>query len=255
MKYNLNLSSSTGKIYFEAPTMNLLHSSRNFIAVMTLLIILVPGYHAFAESTINCHCFQDRSFDPADKFASDDYILATSFNSLLARSFTISKEQVVRLKMEEKVGQDDLLIGLKLTKITGGYLDQLLGLSGAGYTWPQIINGMEHQNPINNDKLAQDIKSGIPVGVAGDRVADEMISEFYAIPTEDVERYRAYGLSEKEIGLVLVLAHFKDAEPETFVDQYKKQGSSWSEIAFTMGLEPSAAGKLVLAFPAKQLSE
>jgi hypothetical protein len=235
--------------------MNLLNPRRYLFTVITLLIILVPSFNAFAESTINCHCFQDRSFDPGDRFAADDYILATSFNSLLARSFDISKEQVVRLKMEEKVGQDDLLVGLKLSKITGGYLDQLLGLSGAGYTWSQIINGMEQQSPINNDKLAQDIKSGIPVGAAGDMVADEMISEFYAVPNEDVQRYRAYGLSEKEIGLVLVLAHYKQEEPETFVDQYKKQGSSWSEIAFNMGLEPSAAGKLVLAFPAKQLSE
>jgi len=237
------------------PAMNLLHQRQYFLAVITLLIILTLGYQAFAESTINCHCFQDRSFNPDDKFASDDYILATSFNSLLARSFDISKEQVVRLKMEEKVGQADLLVGLKLTKLTGGYLDQLLGLSGAGYTWSQIIMGMEQQAPINSDKLALDIKSGMPVGTAGDRVADEMISEFYAVPAEDVERYRAYGLSDKEIGLVLVLAHYKDVKPETFVDQYKKQGSSWSEIAFNLGLEPSAAGKLVLVFPDKQLSE
>ena len=235
--------------------MNLLHQRRHLLTVITLLIILTSGYQAYAESTINCHCFQDRSFDPGDKFASDDYILATSFNSLLARSFDISKEQVVRLKMEEKVGQDDLLVGLKLTKLTGGYLDQLLGLRGAGYTWTQIIMGMEQQAPINSDKLAQDMRSGLPVGTAGDRVADEMISEFYAIPSEDVQRYRAYGLSEKEIGLILVLSYYKDEKAENFVAQYKNQGRSWSEIAFNLGLEPSAAGKLVLAYPARQVSE
>ena len=235
--------------------MNLLHQQRHLLTVITLLIILTSGFQAYAESTINCHCFQDRSFDPGDKFASDDYILATSFNSLLARSFDISKEQVVRLKMEEKVDQDDLLVGLKLTKLTGGYLDQLLGLRGAGYTWTQIITGMEQQAPINSDKLAQDMRSGLPVGTAGDRVADEMISEFYAIPAEDIQRYRAYGLSEKEIGLILVLSYYKDEKAETFVDQYKNQGRSWSEIAFNLGLEPSAAGKLVLAYPARQVSE
>jgi len=235
--------------------MNLLHQQRYLLTVITLLIILTSGYQAYAESTINCHCFQDRSFDPGDKFASDDYILATSFNSLLARSFDISKEQVVRLKMEEKVDQDDLLVGLKLTKLTGGYLDQLLGLRGAGYTWTQIIMGMEQQAPINSDNLAQDMRSGLPVGTAGDRIADEMISEFYTIPTEDVQRYRAYGLSEKEIGLILILSYYKDEKAETFVDQYKNQGRSWSEIAFNLGLEPSAAGKLVLAYPARQVSE
>ena len=235
--------------------MKLLLVNHQILFLITMFIILAPGHQASAESTINCHCFQNRSFDPGDKFASDDYILATSFNSLLARSFEISKEQVVRLKMEEKVSQDDLLVGLKLTKITGGYLDQLLGLSGAGYSWSDIILGMEQQKPIENDKLAQEIRAGIPVEAAGDRVADEMISEFYAIPVEDIQRYRSYDLSEKEIGLVFALAHYNDEKPETFVYQYKQQGRSWSEIAFNMGLEPSAAGKLVLAYPAKQLPQ
>jgi len=235
--------------------MKLLHLQYNLIFLIIIFIISAPGYHAMAESTINCHCFQYRSFDPEDRFASDDYILATSFNSLLARTFDISKEQVVRLKMEEKVSHDDLLVGLKLTKITGGYLDQLLGLSGAGYSWSDIIMGMEQQKPINGDRLAQDIKGGMPLKAAGDRVADELISEFYSVSTEDIKRFRAYGLSEKEIGLVLVLAHYDNAKPEIFIDQYKKQGNSWSEIAFKMGLEPSATGRLVLAYPDKKFSE
>jgi hypothetical protein len=220
-----------------------------------VLLFWGPVQNSYAESTINCHCFQDRSYDPADKFAGDDYILATSFNSLLAKSFDISKKQVVMLKMDEGVSQDDLLVGLKLTKLTGGYLEQLLGLRRAEYTWSQIILGMEQQDPINKDKLAKSIRAGMPVNQAGARVADEMIEEFYNIPAEQVLRFRAYGLSEKEMALVFILAHFKNQKPETFVEQYKKQGSSWSQIAFNLGIEPAAAGKLILAFPAKQISQ
>ena len=219
-----------------------------------LLISLAPAANLFAESTINCHCFQDRSYDPADKFAADDYILATSFNSLLAKSFDISKKQVVMLKMDEGVSQDDLLVGLKITKLSGGYLEQLLGLRRVGYTWPQIISGMEQQEIINNDKLAKAIKSGMPVYEAGGRVADEMIAGFYKIPAEEIKRFRAYGLDEKEMVLVFILAHFKNQKPEIFVGQYKKQGSSWSQIAFNLGIEPAAAGKLIMAYPAKQIN-
>ncbi len=220
-----------------------------------ILLILGPAYNSFAESTINCHCFQSRSYDPTDKFAADDYILATSFNSLLAKSFDISKKQVVMLKMDEGIGQDDLLVGLKLTKLTGGYLEQLLGLRRAEYTWSQIILGMEQQDPINKDKLAKAIRSGMPVNEAGARVADEMIEDFYKIPAEQVNRFRAYGLSEKEMALVFILAYFKNQKPEIFVEQYKKQGSSWSQIAFNLSLEPAAAGKLILAYPAKQIDQ
>ena len=159
------------------------------------------------------------------------------------------------LKMDEGVDQDDLLVGLKLTKLTGGYLEQLLGLRRAEYTWSQIILGMEQQDPINKDKLAKAIRSGMPVSEAGAGVADEMIEEFYNTPVEQVKRFRAYGLSEKEMALVFILAHFKNQKPETFVEQYKKQGSSWSQIAFSLGIEPAAAGKLILAYPVKQIDK
>ena len=223
--------------------------------MIVMLLFWGPVQNSFAESTINCHCFQSRSYDSTDKFAADDYILATSFNSLLARSFDISKKQIVMLKMDEGVDQDDLLVGLKLTKLTGGYLEQLLGLRRAEYTWSQIILGMEQQDPINKDKLAKAIRSGMPVSEAGAGVADEMIEEFYNTPAEQVKRFRAYGLSEKEMALVFILAHFKNQKPETFVEQYKKQGSSWSQIAFSLGIEPAAAGKLILAYPVKQIDK
>ena len=101
--------------------------------LLFLLLFLVASVNvSWAESAVTCHCFQDRSYDPVDKFAADDYILATSFNSLLAKSFDISKKQVVMLKMDEGVGQDDLLVGLKLTKLTGGYLEQLYQVIAAG---------------------------------------------------------------------------------------------------------------------------
>ena len=235
--------------------MNLLQPKTVFFFTAFVLLFFGAADNAFAESTINCHCFQDRSFDPGDRFAADDYLLATSFNSLLAKSFDISKKQVVMLKMDEGVSQDDLLVGLKVTRLTGGYLEQLLGLRRAGYTWSQIISGMEQQDTINKDKLAKAIKVGMPVNEAGAGVADEMIEDFYRVPAEEVKRFRAYGLNEKEMALVFILAHFKDQKAETFVEQYKKQGSSWSQIAFNLGIEPAAAGKLILAYPAKQIDK
>ena len=41
-----------------------------------------------------CHCFRQRSYDPEAKFVADDYILATSFNSLTANLFNIPKKEM-----------------------------------------------------------------------------------------------------------------------------------------------------------------
>ena len=61
------------------------------------------------------------------------------------------------------------------------------------------------------------------------------------------------GLNEKEMALLFILVHAGGLKPEALVMQYKKQGRSWSEIAYNLGLEPDAAGKLILAYPAKKI--
>ena len=68
----------------------ILHLNSPVLGAALIFVCLgTTGLPVFAQSTINCHCFLDRSYDPADKFAADEYILATSFNSLLAKSFDI----------------------------------------------------------------------------------------------------------------------------------------------------------------------
>jgi len=79
--------------------MNLLKPKSSFFLIILILFSLGSAVQVFAESAIQCHCFTDRSYNSADRFASDEYILATSFNSLLAKSFAITKRQNVMIKM------------------------------------------------------------------------------------------------------------------------------------------------------------
>jgi len=230
--------------------------TRCFFAGLIFLLSTVtqPG-NAFAESAINCHCFQDRTFRPAEPFAADDYILATSFNSLLARSFDIPKRQIVMLKMKEQVGQNDLLICLKIAKVAGVDLQQLLGRRRENQSWPTIIAGLEQQEAIENDRILAAIGSGMAVDKAGEAIADELNGNFYTVPAEAIHKLRAAGLNEKEMALVFVLAHVSDRQPQALVAQHDREGKSWSGIADSLGIEPAAAGKLVLQFPAKQIPD
>ena len=230
--------------------------TRYFFAGLTFLFFAAtqPG-NAFAESAISCHCFQDRAFNPAEPFAADDYILATSFNSLLARSFNISKSQIVMLKMKEQVGQNDLLIGLKIAKITGADLEKLLGHRRENQSWPVIIASLTQQEPIENDRILAAIESGMTVEEAGGAIAEELIGNFYSMPAEVIQKLRVAGLNEKEMALVFVLAHVSDRQPQALVAQHDREGKSWSGIADSLGIEPAAAGKLILHYPAKQITD
>jgi hypothetical protein len=235
--------------------MHLRQSKYLFVKLTLFLCVVIPSGNVVAESAISCHCFQDRTFQPAEPFAADDYILATSFNSLLARSFDIPKRQIVMLKMKEGVGQNDLLVGLKVAKITGVDLEKLLGHRRENQSWPMIIASLKQQGTIEKDRILATIGSGMAVDKAGDGIADELIGNFYSVPAEDVQQLRQAGLNEKEMALVFVLAHASDRQPQELVGQHNREGKSWSRIADSLGIEPAAAGKLVLHYPAKQINE
>ena len=156
--------------------MNLLKLKISLFIILLILFSSGSALQAFAESAVQCHCFTKRSYSPADRFAADDYILATSFNSLLARSFDIPKRQVVMIKMNEGMAQDDLLIGLKVSKITGIDIRKFTRLRKENNTWAEIISGLAQQEKIKNDPLLEAVRSGMPAEEAGPRVADEIIS-------------------------------------------------------------------------------
>ena len=235
--------------------MNLLKSKISLFLITLIFFTLDTAFHAFAESTIQCHCFKERSYNPADRFVSDEYILATSFNSLLARSFDIPKRQIVMIKMNEGVAQGDLLIGLKVSKVTGIDVRKFLRLHKEDNTWAQIIADLQHQEKVKKNPLLEAIRSGITVEEAGGRIIAEIIGEFYQGKPEEIEKLRMSGLNEKEINLVFILVHARGQKPEVLAGEYKKRGRSWSEIAHNLGVEPINAGQLIIAYPALQIQE
>ena len=157
------------------------------------------------------------------------------------------------IKMNEGVVQDDLLIGLKIAKITGQTLQNVLDLRRGNNSWAEIIKALQPHESVNEDETSQAIRAGGDAEVVGPRVADEMIAEFFKVPSEKINKLRMSGLSEKEITLTFILNHVSEIQPEALVEQYKKQQRSWSEIAHNLGVEPKAAGKLILAYPSKSI--
>ena len=153
------------------------------------------------------------------------------------------------IKMNEGVTQSDLLVGLKVSKVTGIDIRKFLRLHKENNTWTKIISDLQQQEKIKKDPLLEAIKSGMPVEEAGGRIADETIGEFYQIKPEEINKVRMSGLNEKEMNLIFILAHAREQNPEVLVEQYKKQGRSWSEIAHNLGVEPDATGKLIIAYP------
>jgi hypothetical protein len=235
--------------------MSLLRSRFVLLLTAVLSLFAIPAADSPAATAINCHCFKERIYNPADRFAADEYILATSFNSLLSRSFAIPKSRVVMLKMKEGVGQNDLLIGLQISQKCGKDLQQLLTARRQGQPWSEIIRGLDGIPDVQKDQLLETMGADIPTDKAAAGVADKLLADFFQVPTAVITGYRESGLREQEIALLLILAHTGDQQPAALLELRNRGGNSWSEIADGLGIEPAAAGKLILQYPVKKIEE
>ena len=214
-------------------------------SVLLLLLATMMAEPAGAEMVTGCHCFRQRSYDPEARFVADDYILATSFNSLTANLFNIPKKQIIMLKMKGGVNQNDLLLALKLGHDFGIDHQQLLNLRQKDYSWQKILSQSKTLSKIQDNLLLTMIKIGKPVNDLGQKVANSMIADFYNAPEKEVEKLRLLGFNEKEMALFFLLVRNKQVKPEELIKQVKNEGESWSEVAHKLGITPAMAGKLI----------
>ncbi|MCB2180795.1 MAG: hypothetical protein KQH63_02075 [Desulfobulbaceae bacterium] len=228
--------------------MHLFHTKKTIVLITSFLFLAFLPQSVFAEPVTGCHCFRNRAYDPNNTFAADDYILASTFNSLISRSFDLPKRQIVMLKMQGGVDQNDLLIGLETEKITGEELQKLLGLRKQNDSWQTILSNPLLSEKIKTSPILKPIQSGLALQEAGARIADSLIGTFYKVPGETLAEFRSSGLDEKEMTLLFTLSHAKGVKAGDLARQYQKEGKSWSEIADSLGIEAGQAGKLLMSY-------
>lgn len=202
------------------------------------------------ESISGCHCFNERAFNPADKSATDEYLLATTFNSLLSRSFDLPKRDIVMLKMQGGVKQNDLLIALHAAKVGKTERKDLLSFRTRDFSWQKILSELLPADNFKTDTILQGLQSGHSETEAGQRIADHLLMELFQIPEKILATLRGANLNQKEITLLLILEQTKKLSPLDGVRQHSKEGKSWSEITHQLGVEPADAGELIIDYQA-----
>jgi len=221
-----------------------------FVINMLFLAILPQGAHS-SNSTNNCHCFKNRTFNSVDKFASDDYLLTTTFNSLLASEFTISKRQIIMMKMQGGVANNDLIISLYIARETGVEVPQLLTLK-KNQSWTKIIEQLKtEKTSLDTENTFNFITADISDDQIAAHITNLMIISRFSSTQESLALLRDKKFTAKEIILIHTLASHTGTSVLAITDQYRKNGFSWSEIAYNFGLEPANVGKLLDSKKAK----
>src|SRR5512136_2337719 len=140
---------------------------RSLLLAARLLAALAAA--ARAAPTVDCHCFQDRTWDPAAPASADPYVLATTRSSLLSASFGVGKGNLVRTVMAG-VPADDLWIAYWAGARAGRDPDTLLAAREKRGSWKRALAGAKGLGPTFDAALASGAADAALSAVAVDDV-------------------------------------------------------------------------------------
>jgi len=160
--------------------------------LLLLIFSLATASTALAMPAINCHCFQDRAFDPAKPSAADQYYLATTQNRLLAAVFDQPRRNIVMAKQKGTDG-DDLWVAYRASAETDLSPNDLLREKKVQGAWQPVLKAYnvsltqsDSVLPNDSSELARLVSTEVLVGQG---FADH----------ETIESLYASGAGQKEV--------------------------------------------------------
>jgi len=200
------------------------------------LTLSLASPDALAVESPSCHCFRDRSFDAARPAAADEYILATTRNSLLSAAFAVSKREIVQAEMSG-TSPDDLWIAYWAATRTGRDPGVLLAQRRAGGSWRFALADVEAGRL--GPAFAEALTRGAPdVGLASVAVDDIVVSRLGA-KTASVAALRKAGATSPETIVASVAAPRAGRPAESLLQAVRQGSSTWGSLLRDLGIAPS----------------
>lgn len=203
-------------------------------AAALALAFLVSPAGAAAEPTGPCHCYRNRTFDPAEPAAADPYILATVRSSLLSAAFGPPKRELVTAVMTGGTRPEDLWVAYWVAATLGTGPDALLASRSTLGSWKAALADWSGLT----GKFAESLARGAPdAELAGIAVDDVLVRRLGADPAE-LAAVRGAGASTSEVILATLLAQRVGTAPRTVLAPVKAGKATWGVALHALGLTP-----------------
>jgi hypothetical protein len=201
--------------------------------VLALVLAFAPMAAPSAAPAVTCHCFKDRSFDPAAPASADAYILATSSNSLLSAAFGVPKAGLVRSLMTG-TQPADLWIAHWAARKIGRDADWLLDALAETGSWRAALAGSAGLPAGFERELAH---RSTPSALAALAVDDVLTARLGADPGVLRELRRAGGSSE-ELVVAVFLAQRLKGDPRELISRVRSGRATWGSLVNDAGMSP-----------------
>lgn len=197
---------------------------------------------ARAAPTVDCHCFQDRTWDPTRPASADPYVLATTRSSLLSASFGAGKGSLVRAVMSGTPA-DDLWVAYWAGARAGRDPAALLAVKLERGSWKAALAGAKGLGPAFDAALSSGAGETALSAIAID---DVLLGRLHA-NAEDLALLRAAGARSEEVVLAAVLSVRLNAPAMTMLARVRAGKASWSSTLNDVGLAPRDMDAVVRA--------
>lgn len=197
------------------------------IACLSLTIMLpLP---ADATPVITCHCFIDRSYDPAQPAMADPYFLATAQNSFFAIVFSIDKKSVV-MKKQGGTASDDLWIAYWIASKSGTAADSLLQARLKTDTWKNVITPLRLSPKSLGVQFSSALTANMPANRLSEAVVDEIFLKERLLAAGDLAALRRAGANNQELIIATVIATRTRQPAQQLYHEVKSASRTWGSL-------------------------
>jgi len=200
----------------------------NFCLFSLILILALP-LPALAIPAITCHCFTDRSFNPAQPALADPYFLATTQNSFFAVLFNVDKKSIV-MKKQQGRSSDDLWVAYWVASRSTVSVEALLQAKEAKETWPEVIAPLRIPAKKLGSRFASALSSKPSAARLAEAVVDELFLRYRLLADAELTAVRKAGASNQEL-IIATLIAVKSRQPARQVYAEVKNGAkTWGSL-------------------------
>lgn len=205
------------------------------IPLLAALIILVSGGKETvdAESTIKCHCFQNRIFDTAKPGAADTYYLATTHNAFYAQAGDAGKKIIVRAR-QRGLHEEDLWIAFALSQNHAKELEPLLTTRLQHADWNATLKAVE----IRPADLSPELKRATQGKSSNitEEILVQTLAKHNLASSAQLQELREVTASAKEfLASVLLQQYGKKTAPEYL--RQARSGAHWDWLMHQEGID------------------
>lgn len=208
--------------------------------LLLLFLLLLPFEAALA---VNCHCFNQRDFDPANPGSSDPYVLATAGNSLLAAYYSAEKAAVVRFRMGGET-ETDLWLAFGAARAAGSKPEAYLEERAKAGGWAKVMGA----NTVAGEKLGAGFAESFAKGEGeGARFLAEGAMKSLLKATEgSLAELKGAGASIPEATVALYLAMVAKVNPKDALVAAKAGGATWGRQLADAGVPTAMLSKQIM---------